>query len=122
MARWLLERLPEQYEVIASPARRTRQTADALGVDYRVEPGLAPGADAARYLAAIQWPHGSAKSRGTVVVVGHQPTLGRVASLLLAGDEMNWSVKKGAIWWLSTRERGDDGEVVLRTVLAPESI
>jgi len=122
MARWLLERLPEQYEVIASPARRTRQTADALGVEYRVERGLAPGADVAHYLAAIEWPHGSAKSRGTVVVVGHQPTLGRVASLLLAGSEMNWSVKKGAIWWLSTRERGDGGEVVLRTVLAPESI
>jgi phosphohistidine phosphatase SixA len=35
---------------------------------------------------------------GTVIVVGHQPTLGQLATLLLAGVEADWTIKKGAIW------------------------
>ncbi|HQY27494.1 MAG TPA: histidine phosphatase family protein, partial [Burkholderiaceae bacterium] len=55
-----------------------------------------------------------------VVVVGHQPTLGRLASLLMTGQEADWSIRKGAIWWLSTREREGRGQVVLRAVMAPD--
>ena len=31
VARWLLEYLPDTRRILVSPARRTRQTADALG-------------------------------------------------------------------------------------------
>ncbi|HEY9381106.1 MAG TPA: histidine phosphatase family protein, partial [Burkholderiales bacterium] len=59
-------------------------------------------------------------AKRSVLVVGHQPTLGHVASLLLCGSEANWSIKKGAIWWLSSRVRADESQVVLRAMLAPE--
>jgi len=122
MADWLRPRLPQRYAVLASPAQRTRQTADALGCDYRTDPRLIPGASVADHLAASEWPHGPPDAAGTLVLVGHQPTLGRVASLLLAGQEMNWSVRKGAIWWLSARDREDSSQTVLRIVIAPEEL
>jgi phosphohistidine phosphatase len=43
-----------------------------------------------------------------------------MASLLLCGVEHNWSVRKGAVWWISTREREDRAQTVLRAVIAAE--
>lgn len=122
MAQWLREHLPKQYVVIASPALRTQQTAKALSDDFLTEETIAPNADVSAVLAAIDWPSGlvSGKKADTVVVVGHQPTLGRVASLLLSGNEQHWSVKKGAIWWLAARQREAESQVVLRTVITPD--
>ena len=71
-------------------------------------------------LAAAGWPDGLGGASDTVIVVGHQPTLGRVASLLLSGSEANWSVRKGGVWWLSNRRREDDAQVVLRSVINPD--
>lgn len=122
MARWLLDNLPERYLVLASPARRTRQTADALERGYRIVRDLAPGADVAHYLGACEWPTGPADAFGTVVVVGHQPVLGRLASLLLADREIDWSVRKGAVWWLSSRDREERQQVVLRAVVDPDML
>lgn len=120
VAKWLRPRLPERFAVLASPAVRTRTTAEALETPYALDERLAPGADVADVLAACGWPDGIEKSGGTVVVVGHQPTLGRVASLLLAGQENEWSVRKGALWWLSTRERDARDQIVLRAVIGPD--
>lgn len=116
MAEWLQARLPDRYKVIASRARRSRETARALGERFRVDEAIDPGAQPEAVLAAIGWP----EAAGTVVIVGHQPTLGQVASLLLAGEAMDWSVRKGALWWISRRERGGSREVVLRAVVAPD--
>lgn len=120
MARWLNGHLPDRFAVYASPARRTRETADALGRDYSVVPDLAPHARVASYLAASRWPLGPEHSGGTVILVGHQPIIGRFASLLLSGEERDWSVRKGAAWWLSARDRDPRGQVVLRAVMSPE--
>ena len=122
VAQWLRPRLPEKFAVVASPAVRTRATADALKVRYTLDERLAPGASASDVLAACGWPHGIGASSGTVIVVGHQPTLGRVASLLLAGAESSWSVRKGAVWWLSGRERDARSQVVLRATIGPEQV
>ena len=54
----------------------------------------------------------------TVVVVGHQPTLGQAAALALTGRAAQWSLKKGALWWLEFR--GD--ESVTRAVIAPDLV
>ena len=116
MGEWLTERLPSRYMVFASPARRARETADALGVRYRISDRLAPGASSTDILDAAGWP----SHKGAVVVVGHQPDLGRVAAALLAGAEGEWSVKKGGLWWLSNRERGGEAQVVLRAMLSPD--
>lgn len=117
---WLKDRLPSRHAVLCSPAARTVQTAEALGAKYTIDRRLLPTADVADYLAAAGWPEGPDEAGGTVVLVGHQPIIGRLASLLLAGTEQNWSVRKGAVWWLSTREREGNGQIVLRAVVHPE--
>ena len=116
MAAWLVFRLPAGCRVLVSPATRARETADALQREYEVVPALAPGADAAGLLAAIDWPelgHG-------VLVVGHQPTLGHVGALLLGGEEAQMALKKGAILWIARRVRGEGAENILRAALSPD--
>lgn len=115
---WLVARLPGSYTVLVSPARRARETADALGIRYKVVERLAPGAEPGDVLEACGWP----SHKGAVIVVGHQPDLGRTAALLVSGADGDWSVKKGGMWWLSNRERGGEAEVVVRAVLAPDLI
>jgi phosphohistidine phosphatase len=116
IARWLTSRLPRQTRIIVSPAERTRQTAAALTDEFEIDRRLAPGAPPTAVLAASGWPeHG-----GAVLVVGHQPTLGMAAALVVAGEPMPWSIKKGAIWWLSHRVRGEHPQIVLRAVISPD--
>jgi phosphohistidine phosphatase len=122
MAEWLNARLAHSTRVLVSPARRCQQTAAALERGSRTMAELAPGASVEQVLAAARWPRGPEP----VLVVGHQPTLGLVASTLLAGEPMPWSVKKGAAWWLRLRER-DDGEggetrLLLQAVQSPDGL
>jgi len=44
VAQWLLQRLPAKFTMLASPARRAQETAQALGVPFRTVADLAPGA------------------------------------------------------------------------------
>ena len=118
MAAWLDRQLPESTRVLASPARRTEQTVQALGRKYKLLPELAPGATPAQLLQAAQWPEGKA----AVLVVGHQPTIGQTVAQLLGLDDPGFSVKKGAVWWLRQREREGQFQTVLVAVQAPETI
>ena len=118
MAAWLEARLPDTTRVLSSPADRAQQTALALKRKFRTVPELAPGATVPALLAAAGWPD----SREPVLVVGHQPTLGNVAAFLLSGEGADWSVKKGAVWWLSNRVRDGESGVVLRVVLGPDFV
>jgi len=118
MAKWLRARLPKKTRILVSPATRTQQTAHALALPFEVEPKIAVGADAANLIAAADWP----EQAGAVLLVGHQPTLGRLAALLLAGAETDWSVKKGAVWWFSKRSREGRDQTVLRAVMNPEML
>ena len=118
MAAWLQPRLPRDVRVLSSPAIRARQTAEALEMEYTIVKEMAPGADAARFLAAAGWP----LEGESVLVIGHQPTLGCAASLLIAGEESSFSIKKGAIFWISRREREARAQNVVRAVLSPEMI
>lgn len=114
MAKWLKERLPKDALVLASPARRAQETAQALTGKYETRGELDTGTPPRSVLKAIGWPRGD----HTVVVVGHQPTLGETASLLLTGSTLALSVRKGAIWWLARRPR--DEATVLRAVMSPD--
>jgi len=116
IAEWLLQRLPAKFVVLASPARRAQETAQALGVAFRTVPALAPGASAPAILNAAQWPG----RKSAVVVVGHQPDLGRVALHLVAGAAGDGTIKKGGLWWLANRVRNDQTQVVVRAVVAPD--
>lgn len=116
MGAWLDRCLPSGCKVLVSPTVRTRQTVEALGRKFRVMDEIGPRATAADVLQAAGWPD----ARGPVLVVGHQPWLGRVASLLLTGMEQDWTVKKSNAWWIAQRAREDGNEVYLKAVLAPE--
>lgn len=116
IAAWLDTRLPDTTRILVSPADRTQQTALALGRKFRTLDEIAPGASVASLLAAAGWPD----SREPVLVVGHQPTLGEVAATLLSGEAAPWSVKKGAVWWLSNRTRDGESGVVLKVVIGPD--
>ena len=116
MAEWLDRQLPDSCRILVSPAERAQQTAHALKRKFRTVDALAPGAIPQGILAAVNWPDG----RDTVMVVGHQPTLGQVASLLLADDVLPWSMRKAAVWWLTSRDRDGDASVALRCVMAPD--
>jgi phosphohistidine phosphatase len=116
MGDWLDHRLPETTRILVSPADRAQQTALALKRKFRTVEEIAPGASASAVLAASGWPD----SREPVLIVGHQPTIGAVASFLLSGEESWWSVKKGAVWWLSNRDKTSGASVVLRVVIGPD--
>ena|SRR5438045_2748303 len=115
-AQWLLQRLPARFSLIASPALRAHQTAQALGVPIKAHEALAPGASAKTIIAASGWP----QNRGAIVVVGHQPDLGRALAQLVCGAHGAWSIKKGALWWISNRVRDGDAQVVVRAVISPD--
>jgi len=116
MALWLRAHLPKGTRILVSPATRAQQTALALTEEFQTVREIAPGASYASVLAAAGWPD----AKGTVLVVGHQPTLGHVAALLLTGEPGEWSVKKGAIYWLTNRARAEQSQVVLKAALSPD--
>ena len=116
VARWLAKRLPDDARVLVSPAARAQQTAAALKRAVKTEARIDVGAAPHEVLAAAGWPDGA----GTVLVVGHQPTLGQVAALVFAGAHADWPVKKGALWWLRRRARNGEAEVTLRAVIGPD--
>lgn len=118
MAKWLDERMPADTRVLVSPAVRARQTAEALERPFETLPELAPGADATAVLLASGWPEGA----GTVLVVGHQPTLGQVAAMLIFGEEKELSLKKGGLVWLTNRVRRDEHQTVLKAAMTPELV
>ncbi len=115
-AQWLRQRLSPSAIILCSPAVRAVQTAQALTSQPVIVPELEPGADVSQVLASAGWPQG----RESVVVVGHQPWIGRTASLLLSGVEMSWSVRKSGVWWFSGRTREGEAQVVLRAVINPD--
>lgn len=116
MAAWLDRQLPEGLRVVASPARRTEQTAHALGRKFKMRAELLPGGTPQDLLELVQWP----RAKGAVLVVGHQPMLGQVVAQLLALQASDCSIRKGAVWWLRHRQRLETEETVLMAVQSPE--
>lgn len=115
MATWLRKQLPDDFALLASEALRSQQTAALFAKSYEVVPELNPDASVEQVLTAIDWP----RSGKTIVLVGHQPYIGRLAATLMSEQPLLWSVKKGAIWWLSHRERHGIEQVRLKAMMTP---
>jgi phosphohistidine phosphatase len=113
VAAWLKKHQPRKLRVLVSPTVRTLETARAFTDDFEKVAALGPDGNVAGALAAAGWPDSSR----AVLIVGHQPALGRLAALLLSGQEADWTVKKGALWWFTNRVRDGETQTVLRTVL-----
>ena len=118
MADWLNQRLAHSTRILVSPALRCQQTAKALGRKFKTLPELAPDGNGEALLKAARWPDASEP----VLIVGHQPTLGLVASYLLTGQPSAWTIKKGAVWWIRGRNREDREQVILQAVQSPDCL
>jgi len=102
--------------ILASPLRRTRETADVLQAALNPPLGvelcavLAPGHPATEVVAELRPYH----DRAEVVLVGHQPDMGELASQLLTGSphQVPLPFRKGsvaaiAVGALSANARGE---------------
>ena len=118
MAEWLKTKLPKNTRILVSPSKRTQQTASALSSDYATTIEVGIGASAKSILAAAGWPD----AKTAVVVVGHQPTLGEVASLLLSGTPSGRNIRKGTVWWFCHKEKDGTTDVILRAVISPDML
>jgi phosphohistidine phosphatase len=116
MAQWLDLQLPGSTRILVSPARRCEQTAHALGRKFKTCSELAPGATAAQLLELTQWPAG----KSPVLVIGHQPTLGQAIAQLIGLQASDCALKKGALWWLRSRERDGQSQTLVLSVQSPE--
>jgi phosphohistidine phosphatase len=121
MAEWLQQHAPKNLQILVSPALRAQQTAKALNLPFLTDKRLGPDASVPDLLSAAGWPHGAptSKRNAAVLIIGHQPVLGKTAALLLAGTEADWTIKKGAVWWFSNRTRQGETQTLLRVVIPP---
>ena len=116
MGAWLERKLPAECRILVSPATRCVQTADALGRRYKVAEALSTASSAEAIIEACGWP----THRQPVLVVGHQPLLGDVASLLLCGQKQDWRIRKGGVFWIE--HKASDGMPYIRLVAGPDGI
>ena len=118
MARWLDRQLPQSTRILVSPAVRAEQTAAALGRPCKRCPELAPGAALADLLTLAQW----SKTKGHLLLVGHQPLLGQLIGQLLGISAEQCQIKKGAVWWLRQKDRDPQGQPMLLAVQHPDML
>ncbi len=112
--------------ILTSPLARASETAEIVAAAYsntpppRVEPRLAQGVPAQEAIAAIK----EFSRRHDVMIVGHEPQLSAIASILLSGSPqgININLKKGGLIALETAARGDRDGARLRWMLAPRQM
>jgi phosphohistidine phosphatase len=118
MASWLDRQLTDGVKILCSPALRCEQTVLPLGRKYKIRDELAPNATADAILGAAQWPD----AKQPVMIIGHQPTLGETAAKLLGMKPQELAIRKGAVWWFRSRERGGEDQTVLVAALSPDMV
>jgi phosphohistidine phosphatase len=116
MAAWLDRQLPANARIFVSPALRCEQTASALGRKFKIRQELSPDGQMAQLLDLLHWPD----AKGTVLLVGYQPTLGQTIAQLIELKSPECPIKKGSVWWLRHRLRHTGSQNVLVTVQSPE--
>ena len=114
---WLDAQLPEGCRVLVSPAVRCLQTADALGRRYTIHEALNTESTPERMLEACGWPG----HRFPAVLVGHQPHLGQLAALILAGASQPWKIRKAGVFWIKGSD-AEDNLPFIRLAIGPEMI
>jgi phosphohistidine phosphatase len=117
VAAWLDRQLPEGTRLLCSPALRCQQTVLPLGRKFKLRDELAQGSTAAAHLEVAQWP----AARHPVLLIGHQPAMGEALAQLLRMTSGNCAIRKGAVWWLRTRERDGDVQTLVWAVQSPET-
>ena len=117
MAAWLDAHLPDTCRILVSPADRAQQTALALQAQVQDGARACARRDGGRGARRGQLA-GIARARARRRAISRRS--GMVASFLLSGEEAYWSVRKGAVWWLSNRAKEGGAAVVLKAVQSPD--
>ncbi len=112
MAEWLDRQLPESTRIFTSPARRCEDTVCRLDRKYKIHKDLLPESNVDDILSSIEWP----LAKSTVLLVGHQPMIGKIIAQSLGLKDSSFAVRKGSVWWLRSRERDGQRQTVLVTV------
>jgi phosphohistidine phosphatase len=123
-----MKRLGVSFDVIfSSPLVRARETAEliarGLGLDRHVttSPLLAPDADTGRLLAEVETMLSRTSAR--VLLVGHEPDLSRLASVLVFGEEGGMiKLRKGGLLKLTAAEWRQGRRARLEFLLSPEHL
>ncbi len=118
MGDWLNQRLAASTRILVSPALRCQQTAKALGRKFKTFDELAPDGNGESLLKAARWPD----ANEPVLVVGHQPMLGLVASFVIADVPQTWTIKKAGVWWIRGRNQEDAAKAILLAVQSPDML
>jgi phosphohistidine phosphatase len=114
---WLDRQLPSQCRILASPATRCVQTAEALGRKLSIVGALNTDSTPEAILDASGWPH----QKAPVVIVGHSPLLGQVAALLFSGAAHDWKIRKGSLLWIA-RKSDEEPEPFIRLAVGPDIV
>jgi phosphohistidine phosphatase len=117
VAAWIKSQLPKPWTVLSSPALRARQTAQHL-TDYPVEEvRLRPDNTLDDLLGIVsEYP----REQGGLVLVGHQPTLGRAALHWLTGCDQQFSLRKNGLIWAVERSRDVGVQRSLRACISAD--
>jgi phosphohistidine phosphatase len=109
--------------ILSSPHLRAKQTAEILAKCYKITdkviltPSLLPEAPAGQIINEINENHSHFEN---IVLVGHQPFLGNLASLLISGDPtLSINLKKGGLCRLSIEQLRQDRCATLEWLLYP---
>lgn len=126
IARGLLSLGLQCDAVLSSPYLRSRQTADILLGALDDEPelllldALAPGGSHQELVAHINGQHGPDES---LVLVGHQPDLSQLASVLCTGGlSLDLNLRKGGVCRLAVSELSYGRCATLEWLLAPSQL
>jgi len=115
MAQWIKGQMPGDVRIVASPAVRTRETADALDLPYEIDHQIAPSASADQLLAASGWQDG----HGLVILVGHNPAISVLAARLAGAEDGAVSLRRAAAWWYTCNTDGAQRRFTLKAVMTP---
>ena len=118
VAAWLVARLAPDTRIVVGPERRTQQTAAALGLPFETVKALDGRAIAPDILDISSWPEGTRD----VLVVGNQPALGEVAAILMLNESQPISMRKGSVWWFTSRDRDNFATTFVRAVIVPDMV
>jgi len=115
ISRWLNKKMPRQAAVLTSPALRAQQTVEHLQYRFQTVGELHPNANLETVLKMLH----DFDGYESVLLVGHQPLLGRLAAYLLGMNDRELSIKKGAVWWLRLGSR-EVNRYQLYTIQTPQ--
>jgi phosphohistidine phosphatase len=124
IAAGIARQIPAPQYILSSPLLRARQSAEILatrfpGTTITIERGLIPGAPLAQLVARLD----ERIDEGTGILVGHEPDLSTLVSLLLFGKESAAiQLKKGGAALLDFPRHIASGQATLLWLMTPRQL